>query len=122
MTRFEEEVRVGTAPRPRGRARLRKYVVTEEVEQTVPVRREEVRVEREPIGERNVEQAIQGPPISEDDHEVVLYEEEPVIEKRAVPKERVRLEKEAVVDEEPVSAEVRKERIEAEREPPPTGA
>jgi uncharacterized protein (TIGR02271 family) len=47
MTRSEEELRVDTAQRERGRVRLRKYVITEHVEQAVPVRRERVRVERE---------------------------------------------------------------------------
>jgi uncharacterized protein (TIGR02271 family) len=114
MTRSEEELRVGTADRERGHARLRKYVVTEQVEQTVPVRREEVRVEREPITDANVDQAVSGPEISEEEHEVVLNEEEVVVEKRAVPKERVRLDKETVVDEQTVSEEVRKEQIEAD--------
>jgi uncharacterized protein (TIGR02271 family) len=116
MTRSEEEVRVGTASRERGRARLRKYVVTEEVQQTVPVSREEVRLEREPITDENVDQATTGPEISEAEHEVVLHEEEPVVEKRAVPKERVRLGKERVTDEAEVSEEFRKERIEPEGE------
>jgi uncharacterized protein (TIGR02271 family) len=114
MTRSEEELRVGTAERERGRARLRKYVVTEEVEQTVPVQREEVRIEREPITDGNVDQALDGPEISEEEHEVVLHEEEPVVEKRTVPKERVRMEKDSVTDEAQVSEEVRKERIEAD--------
>ena len=114
MTRSEEELRVGTAERERGRARLRKYVVTEQVQQTVPVQREEVRIEREPITESNVDQALSGPEISEEEHEVVLHEEQPVVEKRAVPKERVRLDKETVVDEAQVSEEVRKEQIEAD--------
>jgi uncharacterized protein (TIGR02271 family) len=114
MTRSEEELRVGTADRERGRARLRKYVVTEEVQQTVPVRREEVRVEREPITDANADQALDGPEISEEEHEVVLHEEEPVVEKRTVPKERVRMEKDAVTDEAEISEEVRQERIEAE--------
>jgi len=114
MTRSEEELRVGTAERESGRARLRKYVVTEQVQQTVPVRREEVRVEREPITDGNVDQALDGPAISEEEHEVVLHEEEPVVEKRAVPKERVRLEKDTVTDEAQVSEEVRKEQIEAD--------
>jgi uncharacterized protein (TIGR02271 family) len=114
MTRSEEELRVGTADRESGRARLRKYVVTEHVQQTVPVQREEVRVEREPITDGNVDQALDGPEISEEEHEVVLHEEEPVVEKRTVPKERVRMEKEAVTDEAEISEEVRKERIEAE--------
>ena len=114
MTRSEEELRVGTADRERGRARLRKYVVTEQVQQTVPVRREEVRVEREPITDGNAGQALDGPEISEEEHEVVLHEEEPVVEKRTVPKERVRMEKDAVTDDAEISEEVRKERIEAE--------
>ena len=114
MTRSEEELRVGTAQRERGRARLRKYVVTEQVEQTVPVRREEVRLEREPITDANVDQALTGPEISEEEHEVVLHEEELVVEKRTVPKERVRMEKESVTDEAQVSEEVRKEQIEAD--------
>jgi uncharacterized protein (TIGR02271 family) len=114
MTRSEEELRVGRADRERGRARLRKYVVTEEVQQTVPVQREEVRVEREPITDANADQALDGPEISEEEHEVVLHEEEPVVEKRTVPKERVRMEKEAVTDDAEISEEVRKERIEAE--------
>ena len=114
MTRSEEELRVGKMDRERGRARLRKYVVTEQVEQSVPVRREEVRLEREPITDANVDDALEGPEISEEEHEVVLHEEEPVVEKRTVPKERVRMEKETVTDEAQVSEEVRKERIEAD--------
>ena len=114
MTRSEEELRVGTSQRERGRARLRKYVVTEEVQRTVPVQREEVRVEREPITEGNADAAMAGPDISEEEHEVTLHEEEVVVEKRAVPKERVRMSKDTVTDEQTVSDEVRKERIEVE--------
>jgi uncharacterized protein (TIGR02271 family) len=116
MTRSEEELRVGTARRERGRARLRKYVVTEQVQQTVPVQREEVRVEREPITDANVDQAMDGPAISEEEHEVVLHEEEVVTEKRAVPKERVRMTADTVTDEQTVSEDVRKEQIEVDDE------
>jgi len=114
MTRSEEELRVGTAKRERGRARLKKYVVTEDVTQTVPVQREEVRVEREPITDANRDRATAGADISEEEHEVVLHEEEVVTEKRAVPKERVRLDKETVSDEQTVSEQVRKEQIDTE--------
>ena len=114
MTRSEEELRVGKAERERGRVRLRKYVVTEDVQQTVPVRREEVRLEREPVTEANLGEATDGPAISEEEHEVTLHEEEVVVDKRAVPKERVRLDKDTVVEEQTVSEEVRKEQIEAE--------
>jgi uncharacterized protein (TIGR02271 family) len=116
MTRSEEELRVGTAQREAGRARLRKYVVTENVTQTVPVQREEVRIEREPITDANVGDAMDGPAISEEEHEVLLHEEQPVVEKRVVPQERVRLDKDVHTDEETVSEEVRKERIEADGE------
>jgi len=49
MVRSEEEVSFGVAPaQPRERVRLRKHVVVENVEKTVPVRREEIRLEHEP--------------------------------------------------------------------------
>ena len=51
MTRSEEELVVGTRRKVRGKARLKKYVVTEHVQRTVPVQREEVRVEYEPEDE-----------------------------------------------------------------------
>jgi uncharacterized protein (TIGR02271 family) len=114
MTRSEEELRVGKARREAGRARLRKYVVTENVTRTVPVQREEVRVEREPITDGNIDQASAGPAISEEEHEVVLDEEEVVTEKRAVPKERVRLDKETVTEDQVVSEGLRKEQIDVE--------
>jgi uncharacterized protein (TIGR02271 family) len=114
MTRSEEELHVGTEQRERGRARLRKYVVEEEVQQTVPVRREEVRIEREPITDANVDAATDGPGISEEEHEVVLHEEQPVAEKRVVPKERVRLDKDVETSEQQVSDTVRQERIDVD--------
>ena len=118
MTRSEEELRVGTERREAGRVRLRKYVVTETEQRTVPVRREEVRVEREPITEGNVARAHDGPEISEDEHEVVLHEERPVVEKDVVAKERVRLSAEERSDEETVSEQLRKERIETDGDTP----
>ena len=96
MTRSEERLQVGTQSREAGRARLRKYVVTENVTQTVPVSHEEVRVSREPITDANIGDATSGPSISEEEHEVVLHEEVPVVAKETVPVERVRLDKETV--------------------------
>jgi uncharacterized protein (TIGR02271 family) len=116
MTRSEEELRVGTAQRERGRVRLRKYVTSEHVQQTVPVRREKARLEREPITDANIHAATSGPDISEEEHEVVLREEEPVVEKRVVPRERVRLDKETVTGEGRVAGQVRKEQIEIQDE------
>ena len=116
MTRSEEELRVGTTERERGRVRLRKYVTTEQVQQTVPVQRERVRVEREPITDANLDAATSGPELSEAEHEVVLREEEPVVEKRVVPRERVRLDKETVTGEEQVTEELRKEQVDVQDE------
>jgi len=114
MTRSEEELHVGTTERESGRVRLRKYVVTEDVQTTVPVKREEVRLEREPITDANRDQATSGAEISEAEHEVILHEEEPVVEKRTVAKERVSLGTETHEDERQVSEEVRKEQIEVD--------
>ncbi len=118
MTRSEEEVVVDKQRQQTGRARLRKYVVTENVNMTVPVQREEVRVEREAITDANVGDAMDGPEISEDQHEVTLSEEQVVVGKQTVPKERVRLDKEVVTEQEQVSEEVRKEQIEVEGDVP----
>ncbi len=114
MTRSEEELRVGTRRVESGRVRLRKHVVTEMVTKTVPVSHEEVRVEREPITDANRDAALDGPEISEDEHEVVLHEEQPVVEKDVVAKERVRLATDTVAGEQEVSEEIRKEQIETE--------
>jgi len=114
MTRSAERVQVGTQARESGRARLRKYVVTTEEHVSVPVTREEVRVEREPITEANRGAAMSGPELSEEEHEVVLTEERPVIQKETVPVERVRLSKDQVHEEETVNVDVREERIETD--------
>jgi uncharacterized protein (TIGR02271 family) len=112
MTRSEEHLNVGTQRVEAGRARLRKYVVTEQESVTVPVTREEVRVEREPITDANRGAALDGPSISEEEHEVILHAERPVVQTEAVPVERVRLDTETVTEQQNVTGEVRKEQIE----------
>jgi uncharacterized protein (TIGR02271 family) len=114
MTRSEEELRIGTTRQEAGRARLRKYVETEQVTETVPVERERAVVEREPITDANIGRAMDGPAISEEEHEVVLTEEQVVAEKQAVPKERVRLDTETVTEQQEVSETLRKERIDVD--------
>lgn len=114
MTRSEEQLHVGTEQVEVGRARLRKYVVTENVTQTVPVTREEVRVEREPITDANRDAAVSGSDITEAEHEVTLHEERPVVQKETVPVERVRLGTETVTDQQTVDETVRKEQIDTE--------
>jgi uncharacterized protein (TIGR02271 family) len=111
MTHSEERLRVGTENVAAGRARLRKYVVTEPVSTTVPVSHEEVRVEREPITDASAGDALSGSDISEAEHEVTLRAERPVVDKETVPVERVRLGTETVTEERQVNEEVRKEQI-----------
>jgi len=114
MTRSEEHLRVGTEQVEAGRARLRKYVVTEQQSVQVPVSREEVRVEREPITDANRGDALSGGQITEEEHEVVLHAERPVVETEAVPVERVRLGTETVTEQQTVTGDVRKEQIEVD--------
>ncbi|SFW65374.1 DUF2382 domain-containing protein [Amycolatopsis australiensis] len=107
MTRSEERLNVGTEQVETGRVRLRKYVVTEEQQVTVPVRHEEVRIEREPIKDGRG-----GAEIGEAEQDVVLHAEKPVVRKESVPVERARLRTETVTDEQTVSGKVRKEQFE----------
>jgi len=112
MTRSEERLRVGTETQEVGRARLRKHIVTEHQSVQVPVSREEVRVEREPITDANRGDAYDGPALSEEEHEVVLHAERPVVDTEVEAVERVRLDTETVRETETVGGEVRKEEIE----------
>jgi len=117
MTRSEEQLKVGTEQVQTGTARLRKHIVTENVSHTVPVSHEEVRVQREPITDANRDQAMGGSELSEEEHEVTLHAEQPVVTKETVPVERVKLGTETVTGEEEVSEQVRKEQIEQTDEP-----
>jgi stress response protein YsnF len=120
MTRGEEQLRVRTEQVAATRVRLVKYVVTEEVQVTVPLRREEVRLEEVPLdapdpgpGESLAVDgghaaAAQGGALPD---EIVLHREEPVIGVRVVPAERVRLRTDVVAGQEQVSGRVQREQI-----------
>jgi uncharacterized protein (TIGR02271 family) len=112
LTRSEEELEVDTRKVPRGQAGVRKRVVTEQQHRTVPVEREELRVHREPVrageGDGDAE-------MSADERTIELREEQPVVDKRVVPKERIRIGKEVVRDQEQVSEPVRKEQVEVKQ-------
>ena len=124
MTRSEERLVAGTELFEVGRVRLRKRVVTEDVQITVPLRREEIHIERIPITEAST------PPVEDPDvfgdpavftraeggviHEVTLHQERPLVTTEIVPVERVRLTKVVHTDDQVVSGEVRKERLEIE--------
>jgi len=114
MTRSEEELVAGKQKEAAGTARLVKYVETEHRTVTIPVQRERARLVTEPITDANRDEALRGPDIRENVHEETLYEEEPVVGKRTVPKERVRLEKESETEEREVGADLRKEQVRTE--------
>jgi len=116
MTRSEERLRVGTQQVEAGRVRLRKWIETEQVTTTVPVSREEVRIEREAITDANVGKAMDGPALSEEEHEVVLTAEQPVVQKEVTPVERIRLDTETVTEQVQVSESVARERIGLDRD------
>ncbi|MDQ2588124.1 PRC and DUF2382 domain-containing protein [Saccharothrix yanglingensis] len=111
VTRYEEDVHVGTREAEAGRVRLVKHTVTEQRDMTVPVTHEEVRVVREPADGAPTDRAF-----TDEEASVTLRREEPVVEKTTKPVERVRLEKEAVTEQERVSGQVRKERVDVERD------
>ncbi len=126
MTRSEERLEVtGTESSVAGRARLRKYVETENVTVTVPVRKEKVALETdeavaadhsEPVTDAEAaafSDAVGNAPAGEAP-EVILHEEVPVVHTEVKATERVRLGTEEVVEEQTISGEVRKERILAE--------
>ena len=120
VTRSEEELRVGRRTRLR-RLRLRKYVVTEYVTRTIPIRREKVRLEELPSDQVADGGADGWVDPGQDDAtqlELVLHREEPVVQLRAVPVERVRLVKRLVTDQRTVTEELRAERVEVDKGPP----
>ena len=118
ITRSEEELHdLGTRVRPVGRVRLVKRIVTEYVDVRVPLRREELHVfEEEAIEDGEVEAGELT--TGEDTLEIVLYAEEPVIETRVVPRERVRAHLEVVTAQLELSGELRREVVEVEERPP----
>jgi uncharacterized protein (TIGR02271 family) len=109
VVRSEEQLKVGMQEQETGRVRLRKHVVTEEQQVTVPVTHEELRVEREPIAAGD--KSTRGAKIGEADQEIVLHEQRPVVNTETVAVEKVRLGKETVTEDQTVSGTVRKERI-----------
>jgi uncharacterized protein (TIGR02271 family) len=120
MTRSEEQLRVGTERVAATRVRVVKYVVTEEVQVTVPIRREEIRIEEVPLdapdsgvgGSLAATGTGGGLPA-----EIVLHAERPVVGVEVVPVERVRLRVEVVAGEERITDQVRREEIAVDHTP-----
>ncbi|MFC3849829.1 PRC and DUF2382 domain-containing protein [Corynebacterium hansenii] len=115
MIRSEERLNVDKQNVETGEVRLRKHVVTDTETVEVPVTREEVRVEREPITDADARDLSgRDAAIGEDEASVTLHEERVNVSKESVPVEKVRLDKETVRDTETHTEEVRKEQIDAD--------
>lgn len=112
VVRHEERLNVGTQEREAGHARLRKYVVTDHETVDVPVEREEVTVERTPINDTNAR--VDNGIIGEEEVDVTLHEERPVVQKEAVAVEEVGLNKQTIQETQRVEADVRKEQVDVE--------
>jgi hypothetical protein len=132
MVRSEEQLRIGTERVAATRVRLVKYVVTEEVQITVPIRREEIRVEEVPLDavDQGVGESLAGTEDSYAPHsapgvgtdvgmgtvgglpdEIILHTERPVVSVEVVPRERVRLRTELVQGQETVTEQLQREQI-----------
>lgn len=109
FVRSEEELSVGKQQVQAGTARLRKWVETEPVTADVELQREAARVTREPVDE-----PVSDAEIGEEEIEVPLSAEQATVQKQAVAKERIGVEKEAETETQTISDEVRKERVEVE--------
>jgi uncharacterized protein (TIGR02271 family) len=105
----EEELRAGTREREAGSMRVRKRVRTDRERIEVPVRHEEVSVERVPVSGEATEAQI-----GEDEVSVPVTEEEVITDKRAVAKEEIRVRKDSVQDTEVVEEDVRREEVDVE--------
>ncbi len=109
IVRHEEQMRVGKRDAEKGRVHLRKWVETEPVSEDVELRRQTARIEREPI-----DRPASGDDVREQDVEMTLHEERPVVGKETIARERVTLHPEEETHTETVHGEVRKERVELE--------
>ena len=118
MTRSEEQLRVTMERYAAKRVRVVKYVVTEEVQVTVPIRREEIRIEEIPLGDGapTTAGALDTTGTGGLPETIVLHTERPVVGTEVVPVERVRLRTEWVQEHVQVRDQVRRERVEVDQD------
>ena len=144
MVRSEEQLRVGTEQVAARRMRVVKYVVTEEVQISVPIRREEIRIEEVPLDALDTDHGVvtEGEPLQAGSatgglaggsvaggslatglpDEIVLHTERPVVTVEVVPVERVRLTTELVAGQTSVSETVQREQVTVDQHPVPRGS
>ncbi|MFL5813224.1 MAG: DUF2382 domain-containing protein [Bdellovibrionia bacterium] len=117
----EEELQASKTIHEAGRLKLRKLVHTELRHFTIPVMREEVRVDRVKVPEgqtttANRNAATDQGSFREQEVNIPVMEEEITVSKRPIVKEEVRVSKERMTEERPVSGEIRKEEVRIEGE------
>ncbi|HET9893989.1 MAG TPA: YsnF/AvaK domain-containing protein [Streptosporangiaceae bacterium] len=112
LTRSEERLAVKLETSETARVKLRKYIDTERVEQAVRVFHEEYEIERSPVTPAD---DVTGE-MAESEQEIVLHEARAIITKEAVPVERVRLSVRKVEEDQTITGELRRERIEIDSE------
>lgn len=105
----EEKLEAEKHEREVGEVRVHKDVVTEERELEVPVRHEQVRVERVPVSGEAPEASFR-----ESETRIPLHEEEVEVTKRPVMREEVRVSKGEAEEEEHIQEKARKEQVEVE--------
>ena len=123
VVRSAERLRVDIDRQEIGRARVRRYITSETVRRTVPVRYEEIVVHREAItaSGQPVASSVPGEAgLSEEVHEIVLHGDHVVAEKEIVPVERITVGIRDIVDERVVTAELRTEQVEVDMSAPDT--
>lgn len=113
LIRHEEELDVGTDVVTVGHVRATKRVESAEVAEDVPRRVEHAEVERVPAGEADSGQIETLPDGSVS---IPVLEEELVVTKRTVVRERIVIHKELVTEHERVQAELLREEVELEQE------
>ena len=111
LTLSEEELHVGKREVPAGEVRVEKHVDVEHVRESVPVRHDEVIVERHPATPGMAAE----PRIGGEEIHVPVHREELVVGKRVVPKEEIVVRTRETIDTETVEADLRRERVEVDR-------
>jgi stress response protein YsnF len=118
VVRFEERLSVRTVSSPVERVRVQKVIVTEEHTVTVTVRREELRLVREPIGPDESGRKETATPGAEPRVvDMVLHGEQVVVERRVIPVERVRVSVDSVVTQQPLAVTLSHENVDVVRDP-----
>lgn len=113
LTLSEEELAVGKRRMEAGEVDIHKRVETEHVSRPVTTTHEEAVIERRPITDPGMRTDAR---IEGDEIRVPLTQEEAVVEKRVVPKEELVVKKRQVQDTETVEADLRRERVDVDRE------